>query len=132
MRKLEKHGQIYDEGHKKSALHNVRWGYAAALIPQLFGNSIPGQTTRAPLMQTQHALRVELELATDSIQFYDSIQFQLGRVTILCFSDSHIIMVCLYKAQNKNFCSIENSNRNELLTDLRRPLLVYALIIVSN
>ena len=60
-------------------------------------------------MQIQQAVRVGVEMATDSIQFYDSIQFQLGRVTISCFSDSHIIMA---RRAHKNACSIENSIRN--------------------
>ena len=42
----------------------------AALIPRLFGNSIPGHITRAPPMQTQPALRVGFKLVTDSIQLY--------------------------------------------------------------
>ena len=40
----------------------VGWRFAAALIPRLFGNSIPGHTTRE--------LPEGFELATDSIQFY--------------------------------------------------------------
>ena len=36
--------------------------FAAALLPRLFGNRIPGLTTRAP--------PVEFELATDGVQFY--------------------------------------------------------------
>ena len=43
---------------------------AAALLSRLFGNSIPGHTKRAPLMQTQPAVRVGFELATNYIQFY--------------------------------------------------------------
>ena len=41
--------------------------FAAALIPRLSGNSIPGYTTRAPPMKTQSAVRVWFELATDGI-----------------------------------------------------------------
>ena len=44
--------------------------FAAALILYLFGNSIPGHTTRAPPLQTQPAVRVGFELATYGIQFY--------------------------------------------------------------
>ena len=40
----------------------AKWRFAAALWPRLFGNSIPGHTTRAP--------QVGLELATNVIQFY--------------------------------------------------------------
>ena len=36
--------------------------FTAALLPRLFGNSIPGHTTRAP--------PVGFELATSGIQFY--------------------------------------------------------------
>ena len=36
--------------------------YIAALLPQLFGNSIQGHTTREP--------QIGLELATNCIQFY--------------------------------------------------------------
>ena len=36
--------------------------FAAALLPRLFGNNVPGHTTRAP--------PVGFELATNSIQFY--------------------------------------------------------------
>ena len=39
-----------------------RWGFAAALLPRLFGNNVPGHTTREP--------PVGLELATNGIQFY--------------------------------------------------------------
>ena len=40
----------------------LRRRFPAALIPQLFGNSIPDYTTRAPL--------VGFDLATECIQFY--------------------------------------------------------------
>ena len=48
----------------------VRRRFAAALIPRLLGNSIPGHTTRAPPMQTQPAVKVGFELATDGIQLH--------------------------------------------------------------
>ena len=49
--------------------HNIylRWGFSAALIPLLFGNSIPGHIRRAQPMQMHPAGRVGSELATDSI-----------------------------------------------------------------
>ena len=43
---------------------------AARLLLPLFSNSIPGHTARAPPTQTQPAVRVGFELATDGIQFY--------------------------------------------------------------
>ena len=41
----------------------VRRRFAAAFIPRLFWNNIPGHTTRAPPMQTQRAVRVGFKLA---------------------------------------------------------------------
>ena len=41
---------------------HVRRRFAAALIPRLVWNNIPGHTTRAPPMQTQPAVRVGFEV----------------------------------------------------------------------
>ena len=43
----------------------LRWRLAAALLPRLFWNNVPGHTTRAP--------QVGFEVVTNGIQFY-SIQ----------------------------------------------------------
>ena len=60
--------------YKFMCMNRLRLRFAAALIPQLLGNSIPGQwgghTTREPLMQTQTVVRAEFELAIDGIKFY--------------------------------------------------------------
>ena len=42
--------------------YKKRRRFAAALLPRLFGNNVPGHTTRAP--------PVGFELATNGIQFY--------------------------------------------------------------
>ena len=49
--------------------HLEQQRFAAALIPWLLGNSIPGHTTREPPMQTHQVVRVGFELATDDTQF---------------------------------------------------------------
>ena len=50
----------------------TRQRFVAALIPQMFGNSIPGHTTRVP--------QVGFELATYGIQFYHLLcHWQLGQ-----------------------------------------------------
>ena len=45
--------------------------FAAALLPRLFGNNVPGHTTRAP--------SVGFELATNGIQFYAIARGHLGQ-----------------------------------------------------
>ena len=54
-----------DRGHTL-----LRLRLAAALTQLLFWNSISGHITREPPMQTQPAVRVGFELATDCMQFY--------------------------------------------------------------
>ena len=43
-------------------LYSYVYTMLKALIPRLFGNSIPGHTTMAPQMQTQAAVRVEFQV----------------------------------------------------------------------
>ena len=48
--------------HRRQRTALVRRRFAAALLPRLFGNNVPGHTTRAP--------PVWFKLETNGIQFY--------------------------------------------------------------
>ena len=63
--------------------------FAAALVLCLFGNSVPGHTTRAPPLQTQPAVRKGFELATFGIQFYVFANLDKISLTLLATVPRH-------------------------------------------